>query len=153
MHIFQRTQFIPGNPEKIWAFFSTPENLEKIMPVSMAMKIITLPKGSIYPGMIITYRLKPFHGISINWMTEITQVKAPLYFVDDQRYGPYKIWHHEHHFKTVKNGSKMTDIIHYVLPGGPLGKALNHLLVSDRLETIFDFRKYQVEDIFGKRNE
>jgi len=75
----------------------------------------------IYPGMIITYKVTPLLGIKLNWMTEITQVKQGEYFVDEQRTGPYALWHHEHHFTEIKGGVHMTDIVHYALPLDLLG--------------------------------
>jgi len=103
----------------------------------------------IYPGMIITYTVAPLLGIKLNWMTEITQVKFGEYFVDEQRVGPYALWHHEHHFTGIKGGVHMTDIVHYALPFGVIGRLTNKILVRKEIEKIFAYREKAVNDLFG----
>ena len=103
----------------------------------------------IYPGMIITYKVSPLLGIQLNWMTEITQVKEGEYFVDEQRSGPYKIWHHEHHFKEINGGVLMTDILSYAVPFWLLGQVANKLFVHAEVQKIFDYRVKAVNELFG----
>ena len=103
----------------------------------------------IYPGMIITYKLSPLLGIKLNWMTEITQVKNDEYFVDEQRNGPYALWHHEHHFAPIKGGVQMTDILNYALPYGIIGQLGNKIVVAKQVQKIFDYREKAINDLFG----
>ncbi|MGB8320640.1 MAG: SRPBCC family protein [Ignavibacteriaceae bacterium] len=147
----ERSQKIPGTIEKVWDFISSPSNLEKITPSYMGFKITgnNLP-GKIYPGLIIRYKLSPLLGIKITWVTEITHVKEKEFFVDEQRVGPYSIWHHQHKIEAVKNGVLMTDIVTYKPPFGILGRLSNQLFIKKRLESIFDFRKSALEKIYGK---
>lgn len=98
---------------------------------------------------MITYTIKPLWNIPLQWVTEITHVKEPYYFVDEQRVGPYQLWHHEHHFKPVSNGIEIIDIIYYKLPFGPLGSLLNHLKVRRDVEAIFSYREKKLEKLFG----
>jgi ligand-binding SRPBCC domain-containing protein len=107
----------------------------------------------IYPGMIITYKVSPLLGIKLNWMTEITQVKDHKYFVDEQRVGPYALWHHEHHFKEVKGGVHMTDILNYAVPYGPIGTLANKLFVRKEIDKIFFFREKAINNLFGVYKE
>ena len=102
----------------------------------------------IYPGMIITYTVNPLLNIPMKWMTEITQVSPKSYFIDEQRSGPYKIWHHEHHFKKIEGGVEMTDILHYKVPLGFLGNIAEKLLVRKKVQEIFDFRKKKLDKLF-----
>lgn len=114
---------------------------------------VTSPYNSdtkMYPGMIITYHVSPLWGIRMNWVTEITHIKENEYFVDEQRSGPYKLWHHQHHFKEIKGGVQMTDILTYAIPYGPVGVIANKLLVKKQIERIFNYRKKAVVDLFGK---
>ena len=99
--------------------------------------------------MIITYKITPLLGIKLNWMTEITQVKFGEYFVDEQRSGPYALWHHEHHFTEIKGGVHMTDIVHYALPFGIIGRLTNKILVRKEIEKIFAYREKAINDLFG----
>ncbi|WP_276479813.1 SRPBCC family protein [Paraflavitalea pollutisoli] len=103
----------------------------------------------IYPGQIIEYKIKPLWGIEWYWMTEITHVEPGKYFADEQRYGPYSLWHHQHHFKEVTGGVEMTDIVHYKVPGWIVGDLMNSLIVGKKLKKIFDFRREKVEALFG----
>ena len=103
----------------------------------------------MYAGQIIEYKVSPFPGIPLYWMTEITHVEDKKYFVDEQRYGPYSLWHHQHHFKEINGGVEMTDIVHYKIPFWILGDIANSLFVNKQLKTIFDYRFKKVEELFG----
>ena len=135
--------------EEAWDFFSDPANLNEITPPSMDFKIMSGLGVGFYPGMIITYKIKPFLGIHMNWVTEILQVKAQQYFIDDQRSGPYKYWHHQHHFRTIENGVEMTDILHYAAPFGIIGKLAELLFVNRQVHQIFDYRKKKLDKLFN----
>jgi len=111
------------------------------------------PDTKVYPGMIITYKVSPLLGIKLNWMTEITQVKELDYFVDDQRSGPYKLWHHEHHFKEIKGGVLMTDILNYAVPFWFAGQIANKLFVHKEIQKIFDYRGKVINEMFGVYKE
>ncbi|MCF8244522.1 MAG: SRPBCC family protein [Saprospiraceae bacterium] len=102
-----------------------------------------------YPGLFITYKVKPLLGIPMTWVTEITQVREQAYFVDEQRLGPYRIWHHQHHFKAVKGGVEMIDIVDYRLPLGPIGVLLQKIMVGEMLINIFDYRRKRLVELFG----
>lgn len=150
----QKQQKIPASLEEVWQFISSPENLKKITPVYMGFDIVTenLPE-KIYPGMIIGYKVRPLFGIPTRWVTEITHVKDYEYFVDEQRVGPYSIWHHEHHIKAVRRGVLMQDIVSYKPPYGLLGSAANSLIIKKKINEIFNFRTQALELIFGKWEE
>jgi len=104
----------------------------------------------IYPGMIITYKISPLLGIKINWMTEIIHVKEGEYFVDEQRFGPYALWHHQHHFKEVKGGVIMNDILNYAIPYGLIGRLSNTVFVEKQIKEIFDYREKAIKELFGE---
>lgn len=146
---FQKEQFIKASIEDIWDFISSPQNLKRITPPSMGFDIRTpnLPK-KVYEGMIISYRVRPLWGISTNWVTEITHIRDKSYFVDEQRVGPYKLWHHQHIIMPRKNGVLMKDIVSYQPPFGLLGNVANALLIKNKLNEIFDFRTKELEKIF-----
>lgn len=150
MHVLKQKTFIPISLEKAWNFFSNPENLKVITPNHMGFNVTSeqILKG-MYEGMIITYTVTPLLGISMNWMTEITHIKNQSFFVDEQRVGPYKVWHHQHHFKAVDGGVEMWDIVDYVLPLGFLGRILEPIMVRPKLKEIFDFREAKIKELFG----
>ena len=104
----------------------------------------------IYPGMIITYKISPLLGIKMNWMTEITHVKEGEYFIDEQRFGPYALWHHQHHFKTIEGGVLMNDILNYAIPYGIIGRLANAMFVSKKIDMIFKYRRKAIIDLFGE---
>lgn len=150
-HSFKKVQQIPVSAEKAWEFFSSPANLETITPAGMGFRIISRHHGDkMYAGQLIEYKVKPLLGIPVYWMTEITQVKEPEYFIDEQRYGPYRLWHHQHHFRQIPGGVEMTDIVHYKIPLGFIGRLINRLVVRKKLEQIFSYRFRKVEERFGK---
>lgn len=103
--------------------------------------------------MLITYKISPIRGIKLDWMTEITQVMEGKYFIDEQRFGPYKFWHHQHHFKAIDGGTEMNDILTYGLPMGIIGRMANTIYVANKLQEIFEFRKKKVAELFGNYPE
>ena len=145
------SQRLPMSLTEAWDFFSSPMNLAKITPKEMAFTVTSAlqPDEKMYPGMIITYKVSPVAGIKINWMTEITQVEDHQYFIDEQRFGPYKFWHHQHHFKEIPGGVEMNDILTYGLPMGVFGNMANSIFIAGKLQQIFSFRKQKVEELFG----
>lgn len=143
-------QVIPRDLEEVWHFFSRPENLNDMTPDDMDFNIITDIQGvEMYEGMIIQYKVSPMLGIKLNWVTEITHVRDRQYFIDEQRFGPYALWHHQHHFELVDGGVKMTDILNYKVPFGIIGDIANAVFVENRIEEIFQYRIKAVERIFN----
>lgn len=147
----ETVQHINVRIEECWDFFSSPKNLKKITLDNMSFEIQDFDNKPMYPGQIITYTLKPLLGIKINWVTIITVAKEKQYFIDEQRFGPYALWHHKHFFEATENGTKMTDIVHYALPLGYLGRMMNTLIVKNKLKQIFDYRRKKVEELFNSK--
>ncbi|MBL0342217.1 MAG: SRPBCC family protein [Bacteroidetes bacterium] len=144
-------QQIPISLHEAWDFFSSPANLKTMTPPNIGFEITSaFSNEKMYNGQIITYIVKPLAGIPLTWVTEITHVQEPHYFVDEQRFGPYALWHHKHFFKEIKGGVEMTDHVHYALPLGILGRFANTILVENQLKQIFDFRFQKMKEIFGE---
>ena len=144
-------QNIPASIDEIWDFISSPSNLKEITPKHMGFEVTgNTGKGQMYPGMIITYKVSPLLGIKLDWVTEITHVKDKEYFVDEQRIGPYTMWHHEHKIEPIAGGIMMTDIVTYQPPMGILGAIANTLFIKKQLEEIFGYRTVALENKFGK---
>lgn len=151
VYIFRREQLLKGvRLDEAWEFFSNPINLKKITPDYMGFNIISSSNSNeMYAGQIIRYLVKPFANIPMHWTTEITQVNEPEFFIDEQRLGPYKIWHHQHKFREVSGGVVMEDIVHYAPPFGIFGRLANKLFIQRKLHEIFDYRKKVIREIFG----
>lgn len=150
-HSIKAVQKIPVSLDKAWEFFSNPANLEVITPDNMGFKVISRHHGNkMYAGQIIEYKLSPLLGIPLYWMTEMTHVKEKEYFIDEQRFGPYKLWHHQHHFKAIDGGAEMTDIVHYKNQLWLIGDLANVLFVKRKLHTIFEYRFKKTEELFGQ---
>lgn len=150
MHTLKVSQEINASLSEAWDFFSSPENLQKITPAHMGFIILSDITGvKMFPGMIIEYIVKPLFGIPIRWVTEITHVENHKYFIDEQRFGPYKFWHHLHKFTVVNDKLIMEDLVHYKLPFGILGILINRLFVRKQIEQIFSHRKIVVDKIFN----
>ncbi len=151
MQTLKRTQVIKISISDAWDFFSNPENLKIITPGFMKFEMTSDTKNiRMYPGMIITYKVSPFMKIPFNWVTEITQVNEPFYFVDNQKSGPFKFWHHQHFFKQLGHGIEMTDLVNYAAPFEHLSKPIEKTIIKKRVEMIFDFRYKKLEELFGK---
>ncbi len=143
-------QKVPAEPEQIWSFLTSHANLLEMTPPEMNFTILSKDLAqSVYPGMMIHYSLTPILGIKMKWLTQITQRKEMAYFVDEQRTGPYKIWHHEHHIAAIPGGTLITDLIHYVPPLGFLGDIANRLFIKDQLQQLFKYRMRKMVEKFG----
>ncbi len=151
-YLVKTEQAIPITLNEAWDFFSSPLNLAKITPKNMSFKVTSdfTETTKIYAGMIITYKIAPVLGIKMNWMTEITHVKEGEYFVDEQRFGPYALWHHQHHFKAINGGVLMNDILHYAIPYGFIGTWANKILVDKQIKDIFSYREKAIKEMFGE---
>ena len=149
MHRFDTTHRLAVPRDEAWRFFSDPRNLERITPKEMGFTITSPLPDEVYPGLIVTYRVRPLLNVPVTWVTEITSVVGGERFVDEQRGGPYSMWHHEHHVTTVAGGTEMRDIVHYALPGGPLGDLVNHYVVARRVAEIFAHRRRVLDRMFG----
>ena len=140
MHELRTSLVLPISLDEAWAFFSVPDNLDDITPPDMGFEILTQNERRTYAGQIIRYRVRPLFNIPMTWVTEITHCEDKAYFVDEQRFGPYALWHHQHHFKEVEGGVQMDDILHYKLKGGKLGALLTGWMVHGRVKAIFEHR-------------
>ena len=151
VYSLKSVQTIPISLADAWDFFSRPDNLQHITPAAMGFKIKSKHHtNKMYAGQIIEYTVKPLFGIPLYWMTEITHVSEGKYFIDEQRFGPYSLWHHQHHFRELNGAVEMTDIVHYKVPFWFLGDIANFVFVRNELKNIFDFRFRAVEERFGK---
>lgn len=147
LHVKQK---LPISLDEAWDFLSDPKNLKLITPDYMGFHIISGADREMYPGQLIQYIVTPIAGIKTNWVTEITHVRDREYFVDEQRFGPYALWHHKHFIKEIKGGVELEDIIDYKLPFGFLGQLAHPFLVEPKLKEIFNYRQQKLHSLFGE---
>ena len=149
VHRKEFEQLIPGTIQDVWEFFSNPGNLNKITPEDMSFKIESdVSDGKTFAGRLIVYTVSPFKWMSTRWVTEITACEDQKYFIDEQRFGPFKLWHHRHSFEEVENGVLMKDELHYVLPFGIFGKLFGGF-VHKRVNGIFTHREKVIDGHFS----
>lgn len=149
IYTLQSFQKLPVSLDVAWDFISDPQNLKRITPPYMGFDIIGGGDRKMFAGQIIQYKVSPLVGVKTSWITEITHVKAPEYFVDEQRFGPYSLWHHKHFLKEIDGGVVMEDIVDYKLPFGFLGQLFHPVMVRPKLKEIFEFRRKKLIEIFG----
>ena len=137
--------------EKIWDFFCNPKNLNLLTPTDMKFKILSGRSEDFYTGKIISYNVNPFKFFNMKWVTEISYIEKNKYFIDEQRFGPYNMWHHEHHFKkNDDNSTTIIDKVIYKMPFGIFGKIAHSLFIKKRLKQIFEFRHDAINKLFPK---
>ncbi|MEZ4803456.1 MAG: SRPBCC family protein [Gelidibacter sp.] len=149
VYTLNKIQELPISIDEAWDFFSNPKNLKTITPDYMGFDILSGADRPMYAGQIIQYIVTPLLGIKTKWVTEITHVIQKSYFVDEQRFGPYALWHHKHFIKEIDGGIEMEDIIDYKLPFGVLGQLMHPIMVQPKLEEIFEYRKKKLVELFG----
>ncbi len=144
------TQKLAVSQQQAWDFFSSPQNLNAITPPEMKFKILSSVPERMYEGLLIHYRISPFTGIAFQWLTEITHIQHGTYFVDEQRMGPYRLWHHEHHFKPLYDGVEMTDLLSYDIGKGIIGSIAGAVFVHQQVKRIFQYRRSKLATLFGE---
>jgi len=142
-------QNLPISQSEAWDFLSDPKNLKRITPEYMGFKIVSGAAERMFAGQIIQYVVTPLLNIPTTWVTEITHVEEGNYFVDEQRFGPYDLWHHKHFIKPIKKGVEMIDIVDYKIPFGVLGRIAHPFIVAPKLKEIFEYRKKALIELFG----
>ncbi|MDC6364465.1 MULTISPECIES: SRPBCC family protein [Flavobacteriaceae] len=143
-------QLLPITKKEAWEFLSDPNNLKVITPDHMGFHILSGAEKKMFPGQIIQYIVKPFPFLATKWVTEITHVVDGEYFVDEQRFGPYALWHHKHFLKEVDEGVEMEDVIDYKIPFGIIGQLMHPILVKNQLKKIFEYREQKLTELFGE---
>jgi ligand-binding SRPBCC domain-containing protein len=149
LYTLHKKQNLPITLDQAWDFLSNPENLKTITPNYMGFNILSGADRPMYAGQIIQYVVTPVMGIKTKWVTEITHVVDKQYFVDEQRFGPYALWHHKHFLKEIDGGVEMEDLIDYKVPLGIIGQLMHPILVKPKLEEIFNYRTKKLEELFG----
>lgn len=149
IHTLEQEQRLPISLDAAWEFFSSPRNLDEITPGDLGFRIVSLRGDKLHEGQIITYQVKILPGVWMPWVTEIKCVEEGRSFIDEQRFGPYKFWHHRHTFEEIPGGVLMRDLVHYGLGFGPFGAIAHAVFVREKLKTIFGFRRQTLADRFG----
>jgi len=150
LHRFEQTHVLPISLETAWEFFSDSKNLDGMTPPELEFETLAGNDELMFPGQIIVHRIGLAPMVKVLWTTEITQMEFQSYFIDEQRSGPYRFWHHLHRFEACEGGTRVIDRIHYALPFFPFGE-LGRPMVRDRLDQIFGFRRACLEKRFGSR--
>ena len=150
LYNLHKKQNLPISVEEAWKFLSSPKNLKTITPDYMGFNILSGADREMFAGQIIQYIVTPVLGIKTKWVTEITHIDKGCYFVDEQRFGPYALWHHKHFIRPIKGGVEMEDIIDYKIPFGWIGRLAHPILVKPKLKEIFDYRQKKLIEIFGE---
>ena len=148
LYQIKKKQLLSLSLDDAWSFFSNPGNLPKLTPDWLNLEITSDLPDEMYEGMIISYKVHPILGIPFNWVTEITSVKEKSFFIDEQRFGPYRFWHHQHLFKKIDKGVEMQDIVSYALPFDPISRPVNKLLVGEKVKKIFEYREEVLKKTF-----
>lgn len=150
MYRLSNTQKLPISLDEAWEFLSNPTQLENITTDELSFQKLHDIPDKMYEGMLMQLRLKPFLGIPIDWLTEITHIKEKEYFIDEQRVGPFRFWHHEHRVLPIEGGVEIQDTVHYVMPFSIFGRFVHWLFLRKQVENIFIYREETMEKVFGR---
>ncbi|MCB1090685.1 MAG: SRPBCC family protein [Verrucomicrobiae bacterium] len=149
LHRFEQSQTLPLSLDEAWAFFSDPRNLDAMTPPELKFRTLSGDDEPMHAGQIIIHQIQIVPLIWTNWVTEIVEVAERAYFIDEQRSGPYRFWHHLHRFEAVPGGVRMLDRVHYALPFHPFSAPAQSWFVRPRIRDIFAFRRQFLENRFG----
>ena len=134
--------------ERCWEFLQNPHNLNDITPPDLDFRIVSTTPETMYNGLLVEYRIRiPLLGKQ-TWLTEIRHVREGISFVDEQRYGPFRFWHHFHEIKATKDGVLSCDRVNYIMPLGVIGEVLHRFYFRATLERIFSYRRTRLQQLF-----
>jgi ligand-binding SRPBCC domain-containing protein len=142
----RREQHLERPLEELFPFFSDPGNLALITPPSLGFQVLSATTDTVQEGTEIDYSLR-VRGLPVRWRSRIVQWDPPYGFTDIQLRGPYRLWHHQHHFEERDGITISKDHVEYAMIGGAL---IDKLLVRPDLERIFDYRSEQLARLFGE---
>ena len=143
-------QVLPISLAEAWDFFSTPKNLNDITPPHLQFEMMSGHESEMHEGQILVYRIRLLAGFKRAWVTEIKSVEFQRQFVDEQRFGPYRFWHHRHTFEETAEGVRMTDIIHYDVGFGVIGALVDRAYVTPTVRMIFSYREQTLSKRFPR---
>jgi ligand-binding SRPBCC domain-containing protein len=160
-----RVQFehwIEAPLEQVFRFFANPQNLPRLMPPWMRVRlddvnIVPPPdlSAKTFAGvgsmLRASYRVMPFLPFRISSVARITAFKANHYFEDTQEEGPFKSWHHRHEFvarpRENASGTLIRDIIEYHPGLGILGAIANRLFLAPQIARTFAHRQQALDKL------
>ncbi len=150
MHRFYTEQNLPVSKDQVWKFFSDASNLMILTHPKMKMTMES-ENGltPIFEGKILKIKIKLFGIFPSFFLSEITELQAPDFFIDTQLKGPFAYWQHKHLLTEIDGGTKITDEVTFKFPLGFMGVAAYHLFGKEYLKGVFDYRKIVLEKRFG----
>lgn len=147
--LLRRIQVVPADLSEVFAFFEDPRNLEAITPPWLHFSVTSSSTERVGLGTEIAYRLR-WQIFPMKWRSRISEYEPGSLFADEMLRGPYAHWYHTHLFESVPDGVKMTDVVQYALPLGPIGKAVHAAVVRRQLNAIFDYRQRAIAALFER---
>ena len=161
-------QWVPFPIERVFAFFSNPQNLPRIMPTATQTKLIVLnrmpapppPSGivgdkaaGVGSTIVTSFRVFPFLPIRAQWIARITEFEWNHYFADVQDKGPFQSWHHRHEFAAEARenvaGTLVRDVIDYEVGFGFIGAIANALFIRRQMENTFAQRQHTLPKLLS----
>ena len=152
MYSHKSFQILEAPIKKVFPFFATPENLEKITPPNLGFIIKTPRPLVMKKGAAFEYTIK-LGVIRFPWITLIKEYNPPNMFQDVQKFGPYKKWEHTHEFIDMGEKTKIIDTVIYDLHFRSLNNLVNKFFINKQVKKIFEFRNTVLEKIFNKEEE
>jgi ligand-binding SRPBCC domain-containing protein len=162
----QFADWVPFPLPEVFAFFSNPENLPRLMPPATDTRIdrldrvpplvsrepVASPHAAGVGTVIVTsFRLFPLLPQRAQWIARITEFEWNHHFSDVQEKGPFKQWHHRHEFlaeaRDGASGTLVRDIIEYEVGFGPLGVLANWLFVAPQMRRTFAQRQQRLSKL------
>jgi ligand-binding SRPBCC domain-containing protein len=139
------TSFIAAPVERVFDLSRSIE-LHQISTASTHEKAISgVMTGLINNDETVTWQAK--HLFKTRQFTaKITAMQSPGFFIDEMIKGDFKRFHHEHHFKSVENGTIMIDLLHFETPYGIIGKMSNTLFLKSYLEKFLIKRNRMIKE-------
>ncbi len=83
--------------------------------------------------------------------SKITVVKSPTYFIDEQVFGAFKRFKHEHIFEEKDGKTIMVDKFDYTAPWGIIGKLADKLFLTNYMKRFLTERNAVIKE-FAETN-
>jgi ligand-binding SRPBCC domain-containing protein len=139
------TTFIEAPVRRVFDLSRNITLHKKTMEKSGEKAIAGVTSGLINLNETVTWQAKHLFKTRI-FKSRISAMEPYTFFQDEMVSGDFRSVRHEHHFKTIANGTIMIDFFHFESPYGSLGMIANKLLLTRYLRNLLENRNRIIKE-------
>jgi ligand-binding SRPBCC domain-containing protein len=139
------TTFIAAPAERVFDLARSIELHKKALAHTQEEAIAGTTSGLIGLNETVTWKAKHLFRTRV-LKSKISALQHPHSFTDEMVDGDFSHLKHDHHFKTVANGTLMIDLFNFESPYGALGKLANRVFLTNYLKNLLEQRNQMIKE-------